>query len=61
MSGSIGWAVALPTLLGVAVGTWIDQRWPSHHSWTLMLLFAGLIVGCVGAWMSIDREQRERQ
>jgi len=61
MSGTIGWVVALPTLLGVAVGTWIDQRWRSHYSWTLTLLFAGLIIGCVGAWMRIDREQGERR
>jgi len=59
MSGTIGWAVVLPTLLGVAVGTWIDHRWRSQYSWTLMLLFAGLITGCVHAWIRINREKEK--
>jgi len=55
MVGAIGWSVALPTLIGVAAGTWIDHRWPSRFSWTLMLLFAGLILGCMDAWGRINR------
>jgi ATP synthase protein I len=61
MFGAIGWAVALPTLLGVALGTWIDHRWPSHYSWTLMLLLGGLAMGCADAWMRINREQEKRR
>lgn len=59
MVGAIGWSVALPTLIGVAVGTWIDHRWPSRFSWTLMLLFAGLALGCADAWGRINREQEK--
>ena len=29
MFGIIGWAVAIPTLIGVAFGLWIDRTWPS--------------------------------
>jgi ATP synthase protein I len=60
MVGSIGWLVALPPLIGIAVGAWVDHRWPSRFSWTLMLLFGGLILGCAEAWNRIDREQRRR-
>ena len=60
MVGAIGWSVALPTLIGIAAGTWIDHRWPSRVSWTLMLLFAGLVVGCADAWNRIDRAQRRQ-
>lgn len=60
MFGMIGWSVALPTLLGIAVGVWIDERWPSGRSWTLMLLFGGLILGCFIAWHWI-REEGERK
>jgi len=60
MVGAIGWAVALPTVIGVAAGAWIDHRWPSRFSWTLMLMFAGLILGCVDAWTRISREQEKR-
>lgn len=56
--GLVGWSVAIPTLIGVAVGVWIDATWPSRFSWTLMLLFAGLLVGCWNAWYWVSREQR---
>lgn len=56
--GLVGWSVAIPTLLGVAVGLWIDVTWPSRFSWTLMLLFVGVIVGCLNAWYWIQRESQ---
>jgi ATP synthase protein I len=61
MVGAIGWAVALPTLVGVAAGRWIDHEWPSRYSWTLMLLLGGLAMGCLDAWMRINREQEKRR
>jgi ATP synthase protein I len=57
--GVVGWSVALPTLVGAAAGIWIDARWPSRFSWTLMLTFGGLVVGCLNAWRWVDRERRE--
>lgn len=50
MSGLVGWSVAVPTLLGVLLGVWLDRRHPEAFSWTLTLLFAGLILGCFNAW-----------
>lgn len=52
--GIVGWSVVVPTLLGVALGIWIDGRWPGRFSWTLMLLFGGLISGCLNAWYWIS-------
>jgi ATP synthase protein I len=49
MFGIVGWAVAIPTLIGIALGLWIDRSWPSQYSWALMLLIAGVIVGCINA------------
>ena len=49
MFGIIGWAVAIPTLIGVALGLWIDRTWPSQYSWALMFLVVGVIVGCINA------------
>jgi len=37
----IGWSVAIPTLLGAALGLWLDQHYPGKHAWTLALLVAG--------------------
>jgi ATP synthase protein I len=53
--GVVGWSVALPTLIGVAVGVWIDQRWPSRFSWALTLLIGGLVFGCVNAWLRVRK------
>jgi ATP synthase protein I len=58
MYGLVGWSIAGPTVLGVALGLWIDSRAPGGPSWTLMLLFAGLIVGCWTAWYWVSKEQR---
>lgn len=52
--GTVGWSVAIPTLVGVALGIWIDSRWRSRFSWTIMLLLAGLLAGCFNAWMQIS-------
>jgi ATP synthase protein I len=57
--GLVGWSIVVPTLLGLAVGIWIDGRFPSHVSWTLMLMFAGLMLGCLNAWNWVTREQAE--
>jgi len=56
MMGLIGWSVTVPTLLGVALGIWLDRRHPGAHSWTMALLIAGLILGCWNAWHWISRE-----
>lgn len=59
MSGLIGWSVAIPTLLGILIGLWLDTRFPSGYSWTLMLLAAGLVAGCVNAWHWVSREDKD--
>ena len=59
MFGIIGWSVAVPTVACIALGVWIDTRWPSPYSWTLMLLFVGIVLGCVNAWYWVTRERRQ--
>ena len=59
MMGLVGWSVAVPTLLGTALGIWIDEHYPGSHSWTLALLAIGLGLGCVNAWHWVSREDRE--
>lgn len=59
MMGLIGWSVTVPTLLGVALGAWLDRHHPAGHSWTLALLVAGLTLGCWNAWHWVSRESRE--
>lgn len=58
MMGLIGWSVTVPTLLGAALGLWLDQRYPGGRMWTLALLMAGLALGCLNAWHWVSREDR---
>jgi ATP synthase protein I len=59
MMGLIGWSVAIPTLLGVALGLWLDRKQSGGHSWTLALLAAGLSIGCLNAWYWVSQQDRE--
>jgi len=59
MMGLVGWSVAVPTLLGVALGLWLDKHYPGSHSWALMLLAIGLGLGCFNAWHWVAKEDRE--
>ena len=58
MSGLIGWSVAVPTLLGAMLGLWLDRRYPGTRSWTLMLLVAGLCIGCANAWHWVAQQDK---
>jgi ATP synthase protein I len=57
LMGLIGWSVVVPTLLGAALGLWLDQRYPGGRSWTLALLAAGLTLGCFNAWHWVKKEE----
>ena len=41
MMGLIGWSVVVPTLLGAAMGVWLDSHHPGAHQWSLALMMAG--------------------
>lgn len=56
--GVVGWSVVLPTLLGIGLGVFLDRRWPGRISWTITLLFAGLMLGCVNAWIQLRGYRR---
>lgn len=56
MFGLVGWSIAIPTLIGIGVGIWIDRTWQPRASFTLMCLFAGVVLGCSIAWYWVKRE-----
>lgn len=58
MFGLVGWSVAIPTLLGIAIGVWLDRRWPGEVSWTLSFLIIGVALGCLNAWYWVKEESR---
>ena len=59
MFGLVGWTIAVPALLGAAIGIWLDKRYPETFSWTLSLLVSGLIIGCFAAWNWVAKEDKE--
>lgn len=56
--GIVGWAVSIPTLLGIALGLWLDHNYSASHSWTLTMLALGLALGCYNAWRWVSQEER---
>ena len=56
MMGIVGWSVAIPTLVGIALGLWLDSKWPGRISWTLIMLFLGLFAGCLNAYYWVKRQ-----
>jgi len=61
MMGLIGWSVVVPTLLGAALGIWLDEHHPGKHPWTLALLAVGLAIGCLNAWHWVAKENQAMQ
>lgn len=57
--GMVGWSIAVPTLLGVALGMWIDGRWGGGIRYTLSLLVAGLAVGIANVWRWLQAQEVE--
>ena len=58
MMGLVGWSVVVPTLLGAALGIWLDEHHPGKHPWTLALLVAGLTIGCANAWYWVAQQEK---
>lgn len=59
MMGLVGWTVVVPTLLGAALGVWLDKKYPESFSWTLSGLILGLVAGCLIAWRWVSKEHNE--
>jgi len=57
--GVIGWSVAVPTVLFVLIGFWLDERYSGERSYTLALLLAGLTLGIFNAWYWVDKKRKE--
>lgn len=58
MMGIVGWSMAVPILLGLALGGWLDNCCAGRYTWTLNLLIVGLLLGCVNVYRWVSKEQR---
>ncbi len=59
MLGLVGWSFAIPMLVVLAIGIWIDTRYDSPYSWSLMAVFVGAAVGALNAWYWVQHESRK--
>lgn len=59
MMGIVGWSIAVPTLLGAALGVWLDNSHPQPFSWTLTFLVGGILGGGIIAWYWVQKEDNE--
>lgn len=48
--GIVGWSIAIPTVIGIAIGVFLDKKYTQSFSWTITFLFAGVILGSFNAW-----------
>ncbi len=54
--GIVGWSISIPTVLGIALGVYLDKKFTQSFSWTITLLFAGVILGSFNAWRWIKEK-----
>jgi ATP synthase protein I len=54
--GLVGWTVVVPTLGGLALGLFLDDRVDGPVSFTITLLVAGAALGSVLAWYWVRQE-----
>ncbi|WP_367754236.1 AtpZ/AtpI family protein [Flavobacterium sp. WC2430] len=59
MFGLVGWSITIPTLVGIAIGLWLDKKYPESFSWTMSFLIIGLFTGCLIAWHWVAKENKE--
>ncbi len=58
MFGLVGWSFAIPVLLFLALGIWIDSVRQTVYSWTLMMLGVGVVAGGANAWFWVRHEEK---
>ena len=52
--GSVGWPIVVMMVGGAWLGRWFDHRWDTGVRLTLILVFAGAVLGGAVAWSVIQ-------
>ena len=58
--GTIGWTIAIPTLLGTLLGRKLDSLYHGQISWTITCMLTGMAIGCLVAWRWLTKEGGEK-
>ncbi|KAK45651.1 ATP synthase I [Caballeronia jiangsuensis] len=56
--GVLGWAIVMPTLIGLAIGHWLDRLFATRVFFSAPLLMLGASVGLWSAWKWMHRQSR---
>ena len=51
--GMVGWPIALGSVGGSLLGRYLDTRLETGIRFTLMLMTAGVLLGCFAAWKTV--------
>jgi ATP synthase protein I len=54
--GVLGWIIVAPTLIGLFIGRWLDQRFGTGIFWSAPLMGIGVIIGCWSAWKWMHKQ-----
>lgn len=56
MAGAVGWLIVVPTLLGVMLGRWLDNKFATGIFFSGALIFLGVCFGSYMAWRRINEK-----
>ncbi len=56
--GSLGWLIAMPTVVGIFFGRWLDGRTEGGIFWTGGCIIIGVSLGSMFAWKRMKREEK---
>ncbi len=54
--GVLGWIIVVPTLVGLFIGRWLDQRFGTGIFFSAPLLGLGVILGGWSAWQWMHKQ-----
>ncbi|MFM0649610.1 AtpZ/AtpI family protein [Paraburkholderia bryophila] len=58
--GILGWSIVIPTLLGLAIGHWLDRYFGTRVFFSAPLLMVGAAFGLWSAWKWMHRQIRSK-
>ena len=54
--GMVGWPIALGSVGGALAGRYLDYHFETGVRYTLMLMTAGVMLGCFTAWKTVTQK-----
>ena len=58
--GIVGWSIAIRTIALTFLELYSDWISATELSWTITMMFAGIIIGCLNAWYWIKEKSQNK-